>query len=125
MKMRIQGKVFQAMLTAWLMLVAIPNVVTAGPIEDGSAAYQRHDYETALRLLRGPAEQGSAEAQLLLGFMYHDGEGVPQDYAEAMASQSCGAGKHRCAGRAWGHVSRRVGRAKRFCASNALVAEGG
>src|SRR6516165_10198305 len=72
MKMRIQGKVFQAMLTAWLMLVAIPNAVTAGPIEDGSAAYQRHDYETALRLLRGPAEQGSAEAQLLLGFMYHD-----------------------------------------------------
>src|SRR6516164_9750322 len=81
--MRIQGKVFQAMLTAWLMLVAIPNAVTAGPIEDGSAAYQRHDYETALRLLRGPAEQGSAEAQLLLGFMYHDGEGEPQNYAEA------------------------------------------
>jgi uncharacterized protein len=83
MKMHVQRKLFQVMLTAWLMLVAIPNVVTAGPIEDGSAAYQRHDYETALRLLRGPAEQGSAEAQLLLGFMYHDGEGVPQDYAEA------------------------------------------
>ena len=82
-KMRIRATVFQAGLTAWLTLVAMTGAATAGPIEDGSAAYQRHDYETALRLLRTPAEQGSAEAQLLLGFMYHDGEGVPQDYAEA------------------------------------------
>ena len=82
-KMRIRATVFQAGLTAWLTLVAMTGAATAGPIEDGSAAYQRHDYETALRLLRTPAGQGSAEAQLLLGFMYHDGEGVPQDYAEA------------------------------------------
>jgi TPR repeat protein len=83
MKMHIEEKAFQAMLTAWLMLVAAPDVVTPAPIEDGTAAYQRHDYETALQLLRTPAEQGNAEAQLLPGFMYHDGEGVPQDYAEA------------------------------------------
>ena len=33
--------------------------------------------------LRVRAEQGNAEAQLLLGFVYGKGEGVPQDYAEA------------------------------------------
>jgi len=30
------------------------------------------------------AEQGDAEAQYLLGSMYHDGDGVPQDYKEAV-----------------------------------------
>ena len=32
---------------------------------------------------RKAAEQGYAEAQTMLGIMYHDGDGVPQDYAEA------------------------------------------
>jgi len=81
--MRIRAKLFQATLMASLMLAAMTGAVAAGAIEDGSAAYQRHDYETALQLLRTPAEQGNVEAQLLLGFMYHDGEGVPQNYAEA------------------------------------------
>jgi len=30
------------------------------------------------------AEQGFADAQVNLGFMYHNGRGVPQDYAEAV-----------------------------------------
>ena len=30
------------------------------------------------------AEQGDAHAQLLLGWAYRDGEGVPQDYAQAV-----------------------------------------
>jgi len=34
--------------------------------------------------IRSNAEAGDAEAQLNLGFRYHDGEGVPQDYAEAL-----------------------------------------
>ena len=36
-----------------------------------------------LDALRVRAEQGNAEAQLLLGLAYGKGEGVPQDYAEA------------------------------------------
>jgi len=56
----------------------------AGPYEDGLAAGQRGDYATALRLLKPLAEQGDARAQNLLGFMYADGKGVPQDDAEAM-----------------------------------------
>ena len=35
------------------------------------------------RLVRLAAEQGDASAQLFLGHMYADGEGVPQDYVQA------------------------------------------
>ena len=52
--------------------------------EDASAAYDRGDYATAHRLLHPLAEQGDANAQLILGGMYYDGLGVPQDYAEAV-----------------------------------------
>ena len=31
------------------------------------------------------AEQGNTEAQIVLGWMYYNGEGVPQDFAEAAA----------------------------------------
>jgi TPR repeat protein len=49
----------------------------------GYAAYQKGNYETALRLLRPLAESGDTRAQFNLGVMYSEGQGVPQDYAEA------------------------------------------
>jgi TPR repeat protein len=51
--------------------------------EDCEAAYERQDYAEALRLCRPLAEQGSANAQTELGFMYEYGQGVAEDYAEA------------------------------------------
>ena len=48
------------------------------------AAYQRGDYATAFREFRPLAERGNAIAQFNLGFMYYNGEGVPQDYAKAL-----------------------------------------
>ena len=39
--------------------------------------------QTDVEALRAKAEQGHADAQFNLGVMYHDGRGVPQDYAEA------------------------------------------
>ena len=36
------------------------------------------------RTTREKAEQGDAEAQLRLGWMYYEGEGVPQDFVEAV-----------------------------------------
>jgi len=81
--MRPAANVHRSLLTAFLMLLAISGAVLAGPLEDGSAAYQQGDFATALRLLRPLADQGAAEAQLVLGFMYHFGEGVPQDDAQA------------------------------------------
>ncbi len=66
-----------------LSFVVSSDVVFAGPLEDGEAAYNRGDYATALRLLGPLAEQGNAGAQLHLGQMYAQGEGVAQDYKEA------------------------------------------
>lgn len=71
------------LLAVALVLAAFASLAFAGPVEDGNAAFERGDYETALRLLRAPADEGNADAQLLLGMMYHDGEGVPKDYAQA------------------------------------------
>jgi TPR repeat protein len=50
---------------------------------NGDAAYQRHDYKTAMRIFGLLAERGNYLAQAKLGDMYRDGEGVPQNYAEA------------------------------------------
>ncbi len=50
---------------------------------EGLAAYQRGDYATALREWRPLAEEGDAYAQHNLGITYSNGQGVPQDYAEA------------------------------------------
>ena len=54
--------------------------VGAGPFEDAAAAFGD---ATAFRLMRPLVEQGDAEAQYNLGFMYEHGQGVPQDYAAA------------------------------------------
>ena len=58
--------------------------VTAGPVEEGKAAYEAEDYSTALRLWKQAAEQGNADAQYGLGDLYLDGLGVEQDYAQAL-----------------------------------------
>ncbi len=47
-------------------------------------AFESHDDATALREFRPLAEQGHAGAQFYLGFMYKNGDGVPQDYKEAL-----------------------------------------
>ncbi len=63
---------------------ALFGVASAGPLEDSRAAYQRGDYATAMALLRPLAESGHAAAQYGLGLMYVRGDGVPQDYAQAL-----------------------------------------
>jgi TPR repeat protein len=69
-----------------IMALAVP--VNAGSFEDGETVFQRGEYATALKIrwpfLRPLAEQGDAAAQYDLGLMYHIGEGVSQDYAEAV-----------------------------------------
>ena len=51
---------------------------------EGYDAYNRGDYDTALKELRPLAEQGFASSQSTLGTMYAKGQGVPQDYQEAV-----------------------------------------
>jgi uncharacterized protein len=56
-------------LVAGLLLAAVGAAV-ADPLQDGSLAYQRKDYETALNIWRPLAEQGNPEAQRWLGRLY-------------------------------------------------------
>jgi hypothetical protein len=65
------------------VLLLIARAAWAGPFEDGLAAYQQGNYAEAVRWYRQAASQGHANAQLLLGVMYANGIGVPQDYVRA------------------------------------------
>jgi TPR repeat protein len=49
----------------------------------GYAAFKMGDYQKALEIWKPLAEKGSSAAQLSLGAMYEQGQGVSQDYAEA------------------------------------------
>ena len=70
-------------LLALASLLSMAGGAVAGPLEDAQAAHGRNDYATALRLWRPLADQGNAEAQYALGFMYDRGQGVPKNHAEA------------------------------------------
>jgi TPR repeat protein len=58
--------------------------VAAGPFEDAVTAVRQNDYDTAVRLFRPLAEHGDTRAEILLGFWYGKGQGVPQDFAESV-----------------------------------------
>ena len=70
-------------IAAILLMLSLAAPVLAGPLEDADAAMKRHDYKTALRLIRPLAEQGNANAQYNLGVLYDNGLGVPQDRVSA------------------------------------------
>ena len=50
-----------------LLAFALFGAATAGPLEDGAAAYAHGNYAAAMRLLRSPPANGSAEAQRDMG----------------------------------------------------------
>ena len=52
--------------------------------ENGFEAYERGDFSNAMRMFRLVAEQGISEAQYNLGFIYDNGQGVPQNDKEAV-----------------------------------------
>ena len=58
----------------WLALAP----AAAGPVEDGVAAYEAGDFQTAIRLWRDAAEAGNAAAQNNLGIIYDLGKGTPR-----------------------------------------------
>ncbi len=72
-----------------LLVVAALAVGLAMPawgqdFDAGLAAYERGDYAAALKEWKPLAEQGYAAAQFNLGAMYDNGQGVPQDDAQAV-----------------------------------------
>ena len=81
----------RTMLTTQLFAAAAMLLVTVGALPAAAQtfdaaveAYERGDYATALAGFQNYAEQGTAAAQFKLGVMYANGEGVPEDDAEAM-----------------------------------------
>ena len=72
-----KGIVFAVLIT-----FALAAPVQAG-WDEGMAAFERHDYQTALKEFRILAEQGDPDGQVGLGVMYAEGYGVAQDHVEA------------------------------------------
>jgi len=61
--------------------------------EVGVEAWGRGDYDTALREFRLLAEQGHAQAQVNLGIMSSQGQGVPKDDVQAYRWYTLAAGQ--------------------------------
>ena len=78
------------MTKPWLSLAIVVGLLFTllapawADYQAGVDAYERGDYETALKEWRPLANQGLAVAQNNLGWMYDQGEGVAQDYQEAV-----------------------------------------
>jgi TPR repeat protein len=63
----------------WLFLGLLSISGMAGPLEEGTEAFRKREYQRALILLQPLAEQGNAQAQGLVGVMYLRGSGPPED----------------------------------------------
>ena len=70
----------------WTALLCVGLVAStqAADLEIGLEAYERGDYEAALREFRPLAEQGNAVAQFHLGVMYEYGRGAEWNPLEAV-----------------------------------------
>ena len=64
-------------------LLVLVTHATAGPYEDGVAAYDQQQYATALKLWLPLAEQGNAAAQFNVAVLYEKGLGTASDVVEA------------------------------------------
>lgn len=73
----------KAILIAFSLMLS-PLSGLAQNFDAGGAAFNNGDYITALHEWVPLAEEGNDVAQLGVGFMYRDGLGVVQDYAEAV-----------------------------------------
>ena len=65
-------------------LIGSGGDVLAQDFKEGVKAYDSGDFDLAMRKWKPLAEQGDREAQFNIGLMYKMGNGVTQDYAEAV-----------------------------------------
>ena len=75
----------KAFFGSGVLALALFGAAMAGPLEDGVAAYHRADWTTAMSYLRPLADQGNADAQFMVGVLYANGLGVPEDRAKSIA----------------------------------------
>lgn len=71
-------------LLAALLLLAVPALVVADPIDDAMRALQAGRHAQAAQLLTPLATSGNALAQYRLGTLYYQGQGVPEDEKQAI-----------------------------------------
>ena len=71
-----------ATIAAWFMVAFFAPALAASDFQPGMQAYERGDYTAAVLAWRSLAEKGDALAGFIVGFMYADGKGVPQDFVE-------------------------------------------
>jgi uncharacterized protein len=71
-------------LIAIALMISAVGAARADDWQDATAAVQRKDYATALRLLEPLAEAGNARAQAELGTLYYHGHGVAESDAQAL-----------------------------------------
>lgn len=61
-----------------------PKPTIRGTVARGDRAYEAGNYTGAMQWYRRASVLGSADAENSIGFMYDNGQGVPQDFTEAM-----------------------------------------
>lgn len=74
------------MKTAWMMFAIALLAIAAPASADfaaGLAAYQKNDYDAALKEWQPLADGGSPDAQYNVALLYIDGKGVARNYEEA------------------------------------------
>ena len=72
------------LMSAVFAAISIPQSVAAKPADPAQAAYDRKDYQAALKLWLPFATRGNMTAQLALGEMYLNGTGFKTNYPLAM-----------------------------------------
>jgi len=72
----------KTLLFSLLLSISLSGVSYAS-FNKGWEAFDKGDYQTALKEWQPLAEQGDAQAQYFLATLYDNGEGVAQDYKAA------------------------------------------
>lgn len=73
----------KALFFVVVFMMVANTTVFAEPIEEGGASYSKQDYKTTIELWQPLAKQGEQWAQVCVGLMYLEGQGVERDYEEA------------------------------------------
>jgi TPR repeat protein len=73
------GKLGRGMYRLLTLLILVNRVAFADALDDARTAIQERRFEQARSLLKEPAAEGAAEAQVLLGALLRDGEGGKAD----------------------------------------------
>ena len=77
-------KKYWLLILAVLLAIALSSGMIFQLLKDKQQAWIRPSKNTLIEGIREQAERGDIFAQYILGFRYHEGQGVPQDYNQAV-----------------------------------------